>query len=166
MTEPTNRRPLIASSVLLGIGLGGFVDGIVFHQILQWHNMLSGWRPPTDLVSVEVNMFWDGLFHALTWTMTALGLAMLWSAVRRPEVPLSTRTFVGSMFVGWGLFNLVEGVIDHHILGVHHVVEGAGHPWYDLAFLASGVIFLAGGSAAIHSGRNDPASGRTPAPTA
>ncbi|MBA3481110.1 MAG: DUF2243 domain-containing protein, partial [Pirellulales bacterium] len=38
----TDRRPLIAAATLLGIGLGGFVDGILFHQLLQFHNMLSG----------------------------------------------------------------------------------------------------------------------------
>ena len=34
---PANLRPLIASGVLLGIGMGGFVDGILFHQILKLH---------------------------------------------------------------------------------------------------------------------------------
>ncbi|MCK1539441.1 DUF2243 domain-containing protein, partial [Bradyrhizobium sp. 176] len=32
----------ISAGVLLGLGLGGFFDGIVFHQLLQWHHMLSG----------------------------------------------------------------------------------------------------------------------------
>jgi uncharacterized membrane protein len=27
--------------LFLGIGLGGFVDGIVLHQILQWHHLLT-----------------------------------------------------------------------------------------------------------------------------
>ena len=25
------------------------------------------------------------------------------------------------LLVGWGAFNLVEGTIDHEILGIHHV---------------------------------------------
>jgi uncharacterized membrane protein len=33
--------PSKASGLLFGIGLGGFLDGIVLHQILQWHHMLS-----------------------------------------------------------------------------------------------------------------------------
>jgi uncharacterized membrane protein len=28
--------------LLLGLGLGGFIDGIVMHQILQWHHLLTG----------------------------------------------------------------------------------------------------------------------------
>ena len=31
-----------APALLLGLGLGGFVDGIVLHQVLQWHHMLTG----------------------------------------------------------------------------------------------------------------------------
>jgi uncharacterized membrane protein len=31
----------IASGILFGLGLGGFFDGIVLHQVLQWHHMLS-----------------------------------------------------------------------------------------------------------------------------
>ena len=47
MNDRTNRRPLIAAGTLLGIGMGGFVDGIVFHQLLQIHNMLSAKYPTT-----------------------------------------------------------------------------------------------------------------------
>ena len=88
-----NRRPLIAAGTLIGIGMGGFVDGILFHQILQLHNMLSAKYPKTGvdaataLANVEINMFWDGLFHAGTWAMTALGIALLWRAAGRPDVP-------------------------------------------------------------------------------
>lgn len=155
MSEPNNRRPLIAAGTLLGIGMGGFVDGILFHQILQLHNMLSATRPPTTLVNVEINMVWDGLFHALTWTMTALGLALLWRAGERPDVPWSRRTFVGSLPLGWGLFNLVEGIVDHYLLNIHHVYERAGRSIWDLAFLGSGVLLIALGWAIIRSARND-----------
>ena len=143
MNPAGNRRPLIAAGTALGIGMGGFVDGIVFHQILQFHNMLSAVRPPSTLVNAEINMFWDGLFHAFTWAMTALGIALLWRSGGRPEVPRSTPTLVGALGLGWGLFNLVEGVIDHHILGIHHVIERPGHLPYDLAFLGSGVALIA-----------------------
>lgn len=61
----------------MGAGLGGFADGIALHQILQWHNMLSGWRPPNTLVDAKVNMTWDGIFHAGVWMLTCVGLAML-----------------------------------------------------------------------------------------
>src|ERR671939_2128846 len=87
-SEPVSRPR--APGLLLGIGLGGFVDGIVLHQILQWHHMLSSdGYPPTSLQNLQVNTLWDGLFHAFTWVMTAAGLALLWRAGRRREVPWS-----------------------------------------------------------------------------
>jgi uncharacterized membrane protein len=144
-------RPLIASGLMLGIGMGGFLDGIVFHQLLQMHNMLSAKYPPNSVVNLEVNMFWDGLFHALTWTMTALGIVMLWKTAKRSDVLLSDRALVGSMCLGWGLFNLVEGVINHHILEIHHVREGGDHLAWDVAFLLSGVILLGIGFALVRS---------------
>ena len=150
-----NFRPLIAAGTLLGIGMGGFVDGIVFHQILQVHNLLSARIPPTTVPNIEINMVWDGLFHAFTWVITLVGIVMLWRAGQKPEVPWSTRTLVGASIQGWGIFNLVEGVIDHHILNIHHVIERLGVSVADAAFLASGVLFILIGRAVIGAGKGD-----------
>lgn len=144
-----DQRPLVSAGTLLGVGLGGFVDGILFHQILQLHSMLSGRIPKDTIANVEINMFWDGLFHALTWIMTALGLWALFRIAQRRDVPLPTKTFLGSVAFGWGLFNLVEGLIDHHLLNLHHVVESLGVSAYDWAFLGSGVVLIVGGWMAI-----------------
>lgn len=169
MESQPNHRPLVSAGTLLGIGLGGFVDGILFHQLLQVHNMLSarypktGVPPETAVVNIEINMFWDGLFHTLCWGAAAAGLACLWRAVRRTDVPLSTKVFVGSMVMGWGLFNLVEGIIDHHVLHIHHVTETPNHLVFDLAFLMSGAVFIAAGLWLIRTGQREPAPrGRRP----
>lgn len=77
-------RPLVLAGFSLGLGMGGFVDGILFHQILQLHNMLSNRVLRDSLVNEQINMFWDGLFHAFTWTCVAVGIALLWRAVTRP----------------------------------------------------------------------------------
>jgi uncharacterized membrane protein len=151
--HPMHQGPIVSSGIMLGTGLGGFVDGIVLHQILQWHSMLSSVRPPTDLITMKYNMLWDGLFHAFTWLMTVAGLTRLWKAGQRPDVPWSTQTLVGSMFLGWGLFNFIEGIIDHQLLGLHHVHPGEGQLAWDLGFLASGVVMIAGGLAAIRHAR-------------
>ena len=135
-------RPLVSAGLILGIGLGGFVDGIVFHQILQWHNMLSSVTPPVDLVSMKYNMVWDGVFHALTWILCAVGVALLFRAGRRSDVVWSGRLLVGSLLGGWGLFNLVEGLIDHQLLGIHHVHPGDGQLAWDLGFVTLGGIGL------------------------
>lgn len=85
--------PLIAAGIMLGLGLGGFVDGILLHQILQWHHMLSSVRPIVTVSDVELNMVWDGLFDAATWLSTVIGLALLWRAGAREDVPWSLNTF-------------------------------------------------------------------------
>ncbi|KAA0131567.1 DUF2243 domain-containing protein [Gimesia chilikensis] len=164
MTQPINQRPLISAGTLLGIGIGGFVDGILFHQLLQLHNMLSARFPVRNVdartlaVHLEINMFWDGLFHVFTWIMTVIGIAMLWYAVRQRNVLLSTKTFVGALAIGWGLFNLVEGIIDHHILHVHHVTETENHLIWDLTFLAAGILLMVVGSMLIQTGQRDTAA--------
>jgi uncharacterized membrane protein len=146
-------KPLITAGVFIGIGLGGFVDGILFHQILQIHSMLSTRHTPNTVANLEINMVWDGLFHVLTWAMTVIGLILLWRAVRRPEVPLAGRTLVGASILGWGLFNFVEGIIDHHILHVHHVVERMGVSVFDFLFLGSGLLMIGIGCVSIAQSR-------------
>ena len=151
----TNRRPAGAlggaptafsavASVLLGIGLGGFFDGIVLHQVLQWHHLLSSHAPPDSLANLELNTLADGLFHVVTWVVTLAGVFALWRSTRRGD-RLSVGHLIGGMLAGWGGFNLVEGVVDHHILGIHHVRPGPDQLLYDLGFLAWGAVMLAAG---------------------
>lgn len=160
MTEPARRvlrrmyrdeRPLVVAGILLGLGLGGFVDGILLHQALQWHHMLSSAGYPPDTVqNLQTNMLADGLFHVATWLFTLVGLLLLWWSVRRRNIPWSTSTFIGTLVLGWGLFNLVEGMIDHHLLGIHHVNETVPQSqwiYWDVGFLAVGVLLIWGGLA-------------------
>ena len=138
-----------APGILLGVGLGGFVDGIVLHQILQWHHLLSseGSYPKTTVAGLEINTLADGLFHAATWVVVAVGIYFLWRRTTDWRWAISGRALVGWMLVGWGIFNVVEGVIDHQILGLHHVREGAGVDEYawDLGFLGFSSLLIAGG---------------------
>lgn len=148
---PARAKPLVQAGVLLGVGLGGFFDGIVFHQILQWHHMASSHADPVVATDLEVNVFLDGLFHAATWLFTVAGVALLWRAWRRPAVPRSGRTLLGSTILGWGLFNLLEGLVNHHLLGIHHVwPAGPGSVLlWDVAFLVWGILFVGGGYAIV-----------------
>ena len=112
---------------------------------------------------MKINMFWDGLFHAFTWVMTALGVGLLWRAGQRPEVPWSTRTFVGALAIGWGAFNVVEGLIDHQLLGVHHVRPGDSQLAWDVGFLVFGAFLVGAGRALVRAGREDvPPRGAAP----
>lgn len=145
-------RPVVIAGIVLGVGLGGFVDGIVFHQILQWHHMLSNHpdHAPITMEAMETNVLWDGLLHAATWVATVAGVALLWRARWTPEVrgpQASTAALIGGVAGGWGLFNLVEGTINHHVLGIHSVRDDLGGSLaWDLGFLTSGVLLIAFGS--------------------
>jgi uncharacterized membrane protein len=130
-------RPWRSPGILLGIGLGGFVDGIVLHQILQWHNMLSARIPPTTMEAMRTNMTADGLFHAATWLVTLVGVARLWRAGMDGALPGGRALFADGL-VGWGIFNLVEGLVNHELLGIHHVREVPEWLYWDIGFLAIG----------------------------
>lgn len=128
--------------LLLGVGLGGLFDGIVLHQILQWHHMLSseGSYPATTLEGLELNTLWDGLFHAATYAILIVGLILLARGAR--AATSSSRRLVGWTLVGWGLFNLAEGIVDHHVLRIHHVRAGPDELAWDLGFLAVGAVLV------------------------
>ena len=144
------------AGLLLGIGMGGFVDGIVLHQILQWHHMVSNWIPPTTMEAMHVNMVWDGLFHAVVWLVALVGVFLLWSAAYHQERIPFPQEFVGRLVCGWGWFNLVEGLIDHQLLGVHYVRQVPNSTVYNLTFLVvGGVGLLLLGRGLIRTGRRD-----------
>jgi uncharacterized membrane protein len=124
----------MVAAVVLGIGIGGFLDGIVIHQLLGWHHMLSGWYPEENM---RLMMVGDGLFHLLCLVFVLIGVALL-----NRRAPLRERVLLGGILAGWGVFNLVEGVVDHQVLGLHHVRPGPDQLAYDLAFLASGLVLL------------------------
>ena len=142
--------------VLLGIGLGGFLDGIVLHQILQWHHMLTatGRYRSTTVAGLEANTLADGLFHVAAWIFVFLGSWLAVAAWQDGRLAPPWRTHVGLMLVGWGGFNLVEGVIDHHLLRIHHVRDDVADtlPW-DLGFLAIGLALLAAGLVLVATSR-------------
>lgn len=160
----TPPRGLRRPGILLGIGLGGFVDGILLHQILQWHHLLSSsdsdnvgvpYYPVDTVHGLQVNTLWDGVFHVITWLAVLAGLGVLYGRVTHARGQLWTsRVLWGWVLVGWGLFNLVEGVLDHHVLGIHHVRSGPHQLWWDLAFLGLGVLLVGGGWLLQHSGRH------------
>ena len=140
-------RPRTAA-LLLGIGLGGFVDGIALHQIAQWHNMLSVRIPPVSMEAMRTNMTADGWFHAAVWLCTMAGVWQLYAAARGGDPIPPPRWFAGMLLLGWGAFNTVEGVIDHHLLELHHVRDVPVHlPMWDWGFLlVGGLGFLAVGA--------------------
>jgi uncharacterized membrane protein len=132
-------------ALLFGVGVTGMLDGIIFHQLLQWHSMVMYHAKPDQVVS-------DGWFH--------LAITFVWFAatvlISRSD-PLITlrerRRFLGFFLLGGGLFNLLEGIINHHLLGVHHVHEYVPNPLgYDLLFDAVALVMIGWGWLLVRKG--------------
>jgi uncharacterized membrane protein len=135
LLKKENKNLLIAG-LILGLGLLGAIDGIVFHQLLQWHHMVL-----SDNIQLEI--FTDGLFTALFSAKLLWGGVKIFQDARKNQLGSSWKIFLGGIFIGGGAFNLVEGIVDHHILQVHRVKPLAENPlMYDLAFLAIGALLV------------------------
>lgn len=164
--SPDQRRPPSrAAGLLLGVGLGGFLDGIVLHQVLQWHHLVSDLPsyPPTTVTGLEANTLADGLFHVATWLSVLAGSFATLTAWRAGRLAPSWAFHVGLLLAGWGVFNVVDGLVAHGLLGIHHVRDDLGGPLaWDLGFLALGVALAVGGWA-LHR-RGEAAMERRTAP--
>jgi uncharacterized membrane protein len=117
----------------------------------------TGDHPATTVAGLEANTVADGLFHVATWLVLVAAVVLTrrdWASGRRP---LSARAQAGALLAGWGLFNLVEGIVDHHILGVHNVRDDVADPlWWNLGFLAFGALLLVAGAALVRGEARTP----------
>lgn len=129
-------RPLAWAGGCIGFSLGGFFDGILLHQVLQWHHLLSRVRSPV-LEDIRVQILADGLFHALMYVIAAVGLWRLWKARDLLAASGADRLLAGSALVGFGLWHLLDAVLSHWLLGLHRVRDAAEIPLlWDIGWLA------------------------------
>ena len=120
--------------------------------------------PPTTVRNLQINTLWDGLFHLTTYIFVGIGLLLLWRAAHRSHVRWSSKLLVGTLLMGFGLFNVVEGLIDHQILGIHHVNETVPQSqwiYWDIGFLLWGALMIIGGWLLMRSGRQETAAEAT-----
>ncbi len=139
------KNPLIRAGFVLGAGFGGFADGIILHQILGWHHFICYTLncQPTSIAQLQRENTQDGFFHLALWLVLLVGTVMLFRAARHSSLMWRGRTLLGSMLAGCGLFNFLEGMINHQILGIHHVLPGNPHQFlFDMLYLANGILFL------------------------
>ncbi len=109
--------------------------------------MLSSWYPITTMEILELNTFWDGVFHLATYLFVLAELFILWRSARRKHFQWSTRELVGLILVGFGLFNLIEGIVDHAASG-SAPCQRERRPLFvalDIGFLLWGAAMDAGG---------------------
>jgi hypothetical protein len=86
--DASTATPPRAPAFIMGLGLGGFIDGIVLHQILQWHHMLTdaGDHPSDSVAGLEANTRADGFFHLATWVLVATAMLLTLRAGQRREL--------------------------------------------------------------------------------
>jgi uncharacterized membrane protein len=132
-----------AAALCLGIAIGGFFDGILLHQILQWHHLLSGLEQGRG--DLRFQLLADGLFHLSMYVLGLIGLWLALSAGRFPGKPLAGRRFGAFVFVGFGVWHVVDAIVSHWLLGIHRVRMDVEHPLvWDLAWVVMfGGVFLA-----------------------
>ncbi|WP_099352596.1 DUF2243 domain-containing protein [Fredinandcohnia onubensis] len=136
MTTNTRRKLINTGSFIFGFGFLGALDGIIFHQLLQWHSVYMATDRPGQIMS-------DGLFHFAVTITLIIGGVLLWLAGNPSNLSKGVRLLIGWFLIGGGVFNLVEGIINHHLLQIHRVKPGDPNALaYDLAFLASGLLLF------------------------
>jgi uncharacterized membrane protein len=95
------------------------------------------------------------VFLAFSLIITISGIIILWvsQSSKDKDYFLSyKRSLIGLVFIGFGGFNTIEGVINHHILQMHHVIEVADPFIFDLTFLViGGLAFLTLGAIMLKS---------------
>ncbi|MGK6322175.1 DUF2243 domain-containing protein [Sphingomonas sp. DT-51] len=132
MPTITSPSPPTRAALALGFALGGFFDGILLHQILQWHHLLSR---VSAVTSLRAQLLWDGYFHALMYAIAIAALAALWRARERLD---GGARLGGALLLGFGTWHVIDAMLSHWLLGIHRVRLDVPDPLrWDLLWLAA-----------------------------
>lgn len=144
---------LIWAGYALGFGLGGFFDGILLHQILQWHHLPSGIEEARQ--DIRVLILTDGLFHALMYLVAAAGLWLLWRSRRSFAVNGADKLLFANVLIGFGAWHILDSVLSHWILRIHRIrMDVENQLFWDLLwFVVFGLVPLAVGAYLRRNGK-------------
>ena len=145
-TPAVNRRRLAWAAATIGFALSGFFDGILLHQVLQWHHLFS-LVSGEQWADIRNQILMDGWFHVLHYAIAAAGLWLLWRARGGFSAPGADRRLLGAALLGFSAWQFVDVVLFHWALMIHRIRVGVPNPLaYDLGWLfAFGVTTLAAG---------------------
>jgi uncharacterized membrane protein len=132
--SPSAAPPIRIGAFLLGFALAGFFDGILLHQILQWHHLLSG-LDGARFAAIGTQVLADGVFHAV---MYVIGIAGLWLLLRHRGQLGQTRAtaLAGHALIGFAAWQVLDVVAVHWVLGLHRVRMDASMPLvWDIGWL-------------------------------
>lgn len=156
MTSMTG--PLGWPALLLGFALGGFFDGILLHQILQWHHLLSSVEGLEDL---RTQVLADGLFHAVMYLIAAVALILLWRHRATLRACGDGAMLWGAAAIGFGAWHLVDGILSHWLIGLHRIKMDSPTPlmWDLIWFVVFGIVPVVLGRRMRRGGHGGPGGG-------
>ena len=129
--RPNSTRSAILGPFVLGFALGAFFDGILLHQVLQWHHFLS-LVPGKDL---QTQIWADGLFHLAVYVLAVGGLVLLW---RSRSGLADDRTVLAWAVLGFSAWQFSDVMLVHWITGIHRIRVDVPNPTlWDLGWLAA-----------------------------
>lgn len=141
-TTEIDFRPILKAGAFLGSGIGGILESIILQDLLHIHQLPEHAGPLTYA--------WNGTFRLLLWLDLIFGLFLARKAIRNHYVPKEDRCLLGSFILGWGLFQLIEGIINHYLLNIHHIRNDS---YSDNIYLLLGIILTFFGKKLISSGK-------------
>ena len=130
-------RSVPASGALTGVGVAAFLDETVFHQLLRWHHFYDRSTTAAGIVS-------DGIFHAVGTAALVVGL-FLYADLQRRGV-FAARRWAGATVLGWGAFQLYDGLVQHKLMRLHQVRYEVELLPYDLAWNGAAVVGIVVGA--------------------
>lgn len=153
--SPNRSGRFIWAGLLLGFSLGGFFDGILLHQVLQWHHLLTNVEGAL-FRNIEVQILADGIFHILMYFIAFSGLWLLWKSRQEYALPRSDRLLLGNALLGFGAWHILDGILSHWVLGIHRIrVDSENILFWDLLwFFVFGVAFVIVGWSIRRGGNN------------
>lgn len=158
VASPLDHARLRRAAWLIGIALGGFFDGILLHQVLQWHHLLSG-LDGTGWQDIRVQITADGLFHAAMLLLAVCGVASLLRGHRALQAEHAPRRLAGRLLMGFGAWHTVDVALNHWVLGLHRVRMDVPEPlWWDLAWFAVFGLAMVALGGALTRGATPPGS--------
>lgn len=134
-------RPLKSAGFLLGFALGGFFDGILLHQVLQWHHLLSNVSAVQDM---RMQIMADGVFHVFMYVIAVVALVKLWRARASTTEAGATGSLWGNALIGFGVWHILDSVFSHWITGIHRIKIDSPNPlmWDLIWFFVFGLLPL------------------------
>ncbi|WP_235941723.1 DUF2243 domain-containing protein [Paenibacillus puerhi] len=148
---PDDSRRNLGSGVLFGLGLVGFIDETVFHQLLHWHHFY-------DKSTSDIGLLSDGFFHAFSWFATIWALFLF--AELRGRKTLVLKRWWGGVLLGGGGFQLYDGTIQHKLMRLHQIRYVEHVIIYDIVWNVIAVAMILAGYMLILYARQELSSER------